>query len=83
MTVIHEPGADGIGAGAPAIDSEIEVTSAMTDAGIEAAQEYYLGEGSYNLTEECLRKVYVAMAAARPAPVLSAHQTDSGGQRFL
>jgi hypothetical protein len=46
-------------------DAEIKVTETMTDAGLEAAQEFYCGDGGYALTDECLTKIFLKMLGAR------------------
>jgi hypothetical protein len=50
---------------AGAIDDEIEVTEAMTDAASEVLAEHYMGDGMYDVRDEIMAKVYRAMHAAR------------------
>jgi hypothetical protein len=61
MTVINEPGAESIGAGAPA--DEIEITPAMIRAGVSA----FCGCNSGFETErETVEQIYEAMVRLSP-----------------
>jgi len=42
--------------------TETEVTSEMTAAGRVAAEDFYFEDG-YALTDECLRKIFLAMTS--------------------
>ena len=61
MTVMHEPGADSIGAGASASESdlEIEITPAMLAAGVSAYFDYDGDEA------ETVADIYRAMVMAK------------------
>lgn len=51
--------------GAPATE-EIEVTPAMIEAGSEIAERFYVGNGSYALTDQSFREAFCAMRRASP-----------------
>ncbi len=59
--------AGAVEAGAPV---EIGVTREMCDAGLMAAERHYIGDGRYNLTEDCLSEVYLAMHRVHLSPAL-------------
>jgi hypothetical protein len=46
----------------------IEVTPEMCDAGREAAQEFYLGELGYALTDDALAAIFRKMIGAKTSP---------------
>lgn len=46
---------------------EIEITEEMYDAGLEALQAGYCGDGRYALTEDVVAAAYRAMVRASPA----------------
>ena len=48
---------------------ETEVTLEMTAAGRAAAEEFYFEDG-YALTDECLKKIFLAMTSERATPPL-------------
>ena len=62
MPHVQEPSADSVGAGAP--DNEIEITSAMIEAGIEALKREPGVDCSYseawNLAEDVIRRALQA-----------------------
>jgi hypothetical protein len=49
-------------AGAPA--EEIEVTPAMIEAGRSAAEQFYLGDNRYGLSDEFFTAIFLAMRCA-------------------
>jgi hypothetical protein len=49
--------------GAP--EHEIKVTPAMLRDGARVLEKFYLGDGIYDLQEECLAAIYRAMNEAR------------------
>jgi len=44
--------------------SEVEVTDAMLDAAQAVFENYYVGEGTYALSDECLVATFKAMMRA-------------------
>ncbi len=47
------------------VNDEIEVTKEMIEAGMEAAEEFYIGDGAYLAGDEIIKAIFKATTKTR------------------